>query len=369
MFPVALSALLAVTPLQVRALRQLPLAPPAAALDSEFVYLTNARELADGRVLISTPDRGVLVVDLERGTIRPVGRKGRGPGEYELPGRAHALARDSSLIFDNMVRRWLVLSGSNIAYTMAPDHPAIVVTQGVAVTADSLGRVLDVATPPFEGERVVTRQDSSVVRLVHRATGRAETIARLPRKPMREHRYTDSRGRVTSSGAAPTTSLMSEEAAQLFPDGWVAVTRLEPFRVDWRRADGSWLRGAPLPVPVIRNTARERAARERRNGPARPLPPGIRPRGPSGAAATLPPYLGRGSLLTITDGRLLVERFPSADFEGTRYLVIDRRGQLNGEVVLPASKRIIGFGNGTVYIAERDADDILRLRRHPWPPR
>jgi hypothetical protein len=129
--------------------------------------------------------------------------------------------------------------------------------------------------------------------------------------------------------------------------------------------------GKALPVPVIRYSARERAARERRNRPRTtaipkgfPVPPDAR-----STARDLPPFeSGRFSLQAASDGRMLVRRTPSADFEGTRYLVVSRAGQLDGELVLPTSTQIVGFGRGTVYVREADADEVQRLRRHAWPP-
>ena len=50
-----------------------------------------------------------------------------------------------------------------------------------------------------------------------------------------------------------------------------------------------------------------------------------------------------------------------------RYDVIDRRGVVNGQLVLEPNERLVGFGARSVYVVERDADDIERIRRHPWP--
>ena len=50
----------------------------------------------------------------------------------------------------------------------------------------------------------------------------------------------------------------------------------------------------------------------------------------------------------------------------SHYFVIDRRGRLVGELTLPANEEIVGAGPATLYVAVKDEDDIIRLRRHPW---
>jgi hypothetical protein len=37
------------------------------------------------------------------------------------------------------------------------------------------------------------------------------------------------------------------------------------------------------------------------------------------------------------------------------------------QVAMAENERIVGFGVKSVYVAWKDADDIERLRRHPWP--
>jgi len=356
-----------------QSIRQLRLSPPLASLSEEFTISTSVRELADGRVMVTeSRDRGIVVADFARDAVAVVGRKGNGPGEYQLPGSLYVLRSDSSLVAEIVGRRWYVLHGDRIVRTLPPDLPAIVATRGVIYSADSLGRVLVLETPPLEGTREVTERDSAYVALIDRSSGRADTVTAVRRRPQTETRITDERGRVVQSGSAPTVALAAEEGALLFPDGWLAVARLDPFRIDWRRPDGTWVMGKALPVPVIRYSARERAARERRNRPRTtaipkgfPVPPAAR-----STARYLPPFeSGRSSLQAASDGRLLVRRTPSADFEGTRYLVVSRAGQLDGELVLPTSTRIVGFGRGTVYVREADAEEVQRLRRHAWPPR
>jgi hypothetical protein len=152
--------------------------------------------------------------------------------------------------------------------------------------------------------------------------------------------------------------LNAQEHAELFPDGWLAAARLEPYRVDWRSPDGQWIRGAPLPFRAVPMTDREKRAYAERNSWATDatdwpevLPPFDR---------TPPP------LLTAPDGLLLIHRLPTADQRDTRYDVVDRHGVLLGQLVMAPNQRLLGFGARSVYVITIDDDGIQRLSRHAW---
>jgi hypothetical protein len=48
------------------------------------------------------------------------------------------------------------------------------------------------------------------------------------------------------------------------------------------------------------------------------------------------------------------------------YLVIDRAGKLTGTFTLSNLERVEGVSERAIYISERDEDDLVFLRRHPW---
>jgi hypothetical protein len=91
----------------------------------------------------------------------------------------------------------------------------------------------------------------------------------------------------------------------------------------------------------------------------------------SGWPPTVPPFLSRAglfrNLFAMPDGRLLIERVPTARRPANSYDVIDRLGLLTGTISLPPELRIVGFGARTIYTASLDVSDIERLQRHPWP--
>ena len=155
------------------------------------------------------------------------------------------------------------------------------------------------------------------------------------------------------------------EEALLFTDGWLAVARLEPYRVDWRTPDGRWIRGAALPVPLEKLDGREKQAHMERRAETTGQPTKS-PDTVSGWPETIPPFAGN-SIVGSRDGRLLLRHEKTADHPETIYDVVTRRGILEGQITMPDNERIIGFGAKSVYIVVTDDDGIQRLRRHPWP--
>ena len=349
-----------------QAIRITPLAPPSGRLDHEFTRVESVRELKDGRVIVSDPnDRGLVVIDFRNGSVVDVSHKGRGPGEYARAGTVYGLAADSSVMSDNANRRWLLLHGDRVVATIPPDDPAVLAAAGIVSGADTFGHVLTQRRPPPKpGPSIIGKDDSTTLVLVSRARGTVDTLTAVRRQPGRlEARYSAD-GRLSST-TMRINPFVAGEKFILFRDGWLAVARVEPYRVDWRAPDGKWTRGAPLPIPSINMNDREKRAAMARMAKENNLPV-TSPDAFSDWPATLSPFRPSGSLLEASDGRLLVPHQSSADHEETIYDVVNRRGQLDGQLTLPPNERIAGFGAASVYVVVVDDDGIERLRRHPW---
>ena len=142
---------------------------------------------------------------------------------------------------------------------------------------------------------------------------------------------------------------LSDDAPEeviLYPDGWLAVARLHPYRVDWRIPDGRWILGEALPLV---DGGQESKAR-RTTGAAR------------GESAPFQRFPLKGA----PDGNLLIFRSPIGENQGNRYDLVDRRGRLTARLALANGERLVGVGRRGAYVAAADSDGIQRLRRHPW---
>jgi len=354
-----------------QAMAQLALRPPNATIDAEFIGVTSIREVADGRAIVTDGrDQKLYVVDFSTRRAELLGRRGRGPGEWLNVGLIYPTQGDSSILSDFGNLRWLLFAGAQIVGTVPPDHPAVRATNSMQSGVDRLGHVLMLTRKPRRsGPRVITRKDSMSVVFVDRNTGHMDTVATLRERPHRIETVTDAKGRVVSSMPVATEPNAQAERAELFNDGWLAVVRLEPLRVDWRAPNGTWTYGKPLPLrPEPVDPAERRAILQRRAEAVQeakrhglPSPPSFE------FPTTLPVITFSASPRQMPDGRLALARTPSASQQRLRYLVINRHGGIDGELRLGMREKILGFGERSVYVVATDEDDIQRLRRHPWP--
>ena len=324
------------------------LRPSNGQLDAEFIAITGARELSDGRVLVSDPrDNRIVVGDFKTGAVRQVGRTGNGPREYPIAFPVTAIAGDSSLMMNGLAKRWLILVRDSIAGDVPGDSRVIaeVLTNN---GADRFGNVLSHKPPPLDqrGEPV-NPNDSLALVFVSRKTGRVDTIGRLWMGPTR---------RPGTQRVFPHYDL-----TRLSIDGWVAVLRHNPFRVDWRSPDGKWTYGKEIRVTLDPVTEADKAA-FLKNFPAGRVPPASAIDWPR----TIPATFVQGPVMA-PDGHLLVQRARSVAHPENVYFDIDRQGRLVRQLELANGEQIVAAGQSSVFVSFKDSDDIVRLRRHPWP--
>lgn len=342
---------------------QLKLPAANASLREEFSSIVGVRELRDGRVLVSdSRETRVLVADFATNLVEKIGKAGQGPLEYIRAQQVWTVSADTGILF-NLPERWVIFVGAKLVATMAPDLPAVRATRPVVRGTDTLGHVLSalgIPPPPPGGAKQV---DSVGLVLVTRATARVDTLTMIHQMLPRQVGGRDANGFFTF--AFPTINIA--EQAAIAPDGWIAVVRVNPYRVEWRRPDGTWIRGAAIPYPKIPFSTREKQGFLDRNpGPA--SQPKQTPESITDWPDVLPPFSGTVPVFSTPDGRLLVGRFPSVDNPGRRYDIVNRRGVVEGQLVLPLDERIIGIGAKSVYVGFTDPDGLQFVRRHPWPP-
>ena len=369
MLPVALSLvvwLCAPVLVSGQSFRAIRLSPADALLGEEFIAVSSLRELSDGKVLVTDRrEQRIVLVDFRTQQVSPVSRRGQGPGEYSSPPLLFPLAGDSSLLVARTQRRWILMHGPNVVSTLPPNDAALLAARSNVLGTDTVGRVLTSRAPsPQAGVTVITSRDSLALVFVDRASGQADTIARLRRATSRSTLTLDAQGKEKSSSFDQPGVMSTEEVAAAFPDGAVAIARLSPFRVDWRLPNGTWVRGDSLPIRPVPIDARQKQwYMKLQAGDDPPEPPETLGPWPS----VFPPFLsGSSPLLAASDGRLLIRRPRDADHNDTRYLLINRRGQAEAELTLPSNSSIVGFGTHSAYVIVTDGDGIQRLHRHRW---
>ncbi len=344
---------------------QVALATPDATLSEAFSRIVAIRELLDGRVLIADKREARIVVgDFVRDEVRQLGRVGFGPGEYPTIAPLIPLAGDSTLMVDITSRRWLLMRGPEILSLVSSSHPAFAATGGNVRGADTAGRFLSIVGQPLNAVPQSSAALDSVSLVIFslrtKSTDTVGTMLALPAKIQTSGREPDGR---PSSIRFEFPVLGVGEEVLMCRDGWIAVARLNPYRIDWRSPDGRWLAGAPLPFSAVTVNAAEREAVRRHFEAAggRPGSPGDNAQWPT----VLPPFEST-PLMELPDGNVLLRRFPSAKAPETAYDVVDRQSRLVRRIVLPSSQRIVGFGRAHVYTVAADNDGVEHLRRHRW---
>jgi hypothetical protein len=345
--------------------------------DQQFTAITSIREFSDGRVLVADlRESRVALVDFALNQSTPVGSIGDGPGEYRGVGWLFPLGGDSTLLTDPLARRWIILDGPRMVETVPADHALNrLLGPGLAGT-DKHGHILGVvpvrhstSMPPMRANA-----DSLGVVLASRAGSSGDTVARIRGRGATGLCITV-RGDASRRPVPACNRLAAEDLALLFPDGWIAIAMVEPYRVDWRSPEGRWLRGTNLPFDPIRLDDWDKCAflgaapSLGMRGSCDPstslwpsvLPPFLAYRNPRAAAPLSP------SALATPEGNLLIYRAIHPRSDVTTYDLVGRSGKLIGTLKLSKQESVVGFGSDVVYVAEVTELGLQKLRRHPWP--
>ena len=369
-------------PLDAQNYPTVQLAPAEQTLHGkEFSRIRGVSELADGRILVSDVlEQSLYVVDMRSGDVRSLGSIGDGPGEFRYPGFLYPIGADSTLLTDQTTHRAFLVVGDSYPENLSAATLLIARLSTEAPWGiERSGRVLWVEGFGYSGDRLaMSRVEADSLRILLTTgsvfswePGANETIAEVGGQGR-----LGGWGRTQFGGRRYYTSPLSVEGqAWLFWDGWIALAHPEPYRVDWRRPDGEWVRGAPLPFDSVPVTPRDRCfawTGDRDPGAC----DGSRTIGAVPWPDYLPPFVmawrnrtapGGIALQPGPDGMLLIERTPMAAAPGRRYDVVDRAGLLRGTIVMPENQTIVGSSSASLYVVTKDDVDLLTLSRHRWP--
>ena len=343
-----------------------------------FSSIRGIRQLPDGRVMVSDGiEDAVLLVDMQGGKADTLGRIGQGPGEYKTPDALFALPGGATMLVD---------LGNGRLSVFGPDgryRESLPIAQGGAQSlsiiipraTDAQGRLYyqPSARPTENG-----MPDSAAIVRWDRAANKTDTVAMVKLPPIK----------MTTSGGANNRSVMMrpvplppQDVWNVAPDGRVAIARASDYHVEWVQPGGATVKGPPnrwIPVAVRRADQEEFVAQmadgisiqvENRNGQMS-TSFGRGGRGDNedeqiGALewpAAKPPFVENGVWVT-PEGEMWVERSVAAG--SPRVMdVFDAAGVLKSQVVMPAGRRVAGFGPGTVYLRQADDDGLLWLERY-----
>ncbi len=372
------------------------LSRPDAAFEEPFTSIRSIREIGPGKVLVSDQqDKIVQLVDLAAGAATRVGREGQGPGEYGFPGSLIPQPNGQTLLHDMINRRLLTIGpdGKPGELVELPRPPATATSSGPGfgggflfgpgeIHGDARGRIY-FQPSPFRGPDQPPLDSAPIARW-DRGRSRIDTLGWVKLAP-NTMQVSGDRNRGTQVRIGGAKVFAPADAWGIAGDGRIARVTPTPYRVLWATGDGTWKAGPVQPYTPLKVTeADKEAVREARrrvrptmimmggDGGRRVAPaPGPNPQIPEPEfEETKPPFEGASGAPAVQvspEGEVWVLRTRPASDKTPSYDVFDGTGALVTKVTLNPRSRVIGFGQGTVYVVRTDEDDLQYLERYRKP--
>lgn len=379
---VLLASLVAVAPLTAQ--QQRTLSKADAEFEEPFTQISGIRELRDGRVIVNdVRDKVIQLIDFKSGAAKSIGREGSGPKEFGLPMALMALPGDTSVIFDPLnTRSMLILpNGEPGDFTATSPAPSPSAGEAGRMTlnlippryTDAKGRIY------YAGANIrINNQsqgpDSQPILRYERGAASADTVGYI-RIPATNTQTVSGAGNRTTVRMGVANPFEARDEWVVTPDGRVAVIRSPEYRLDWTSPSRS--AGTPNAYNKIKVTeGHKKEWRESRQQ----MTAVFRRVGPGGASTTsgsgaamnipeptdwpeeMPPFLNNAAFVA-PNGQIWVLRTRDANDKVPKYDVLDASGKVVSRVALAPRSRVVGFGNGVVYVVRMDEDDLQYLQR------
>ena len=367
--------------------QQTSLRNPTAVFSEGFSFVSRVRELPDGRVIVADPlGQVLLIVNMDEEWADTVGRVGAGPREYRQPDAVFALPGDSTLLVDLGNARLITLGPDGTFGSTAP------IAQGEP-SGPGLGGMMIVLPSAVDGQGNVyfrpmmggmgpgrSPPDSAPVVRWHRGTSRFDTVATVK---LQELSISNTGGRNNMMQRMEPVPYSMQDGWDVGADGSVVVVRSNPYRVEWYRTGEAPVRGPAVDYRPRGVSRADKEAWEQRIGNGlsvgvtmdngqRQMSFGRGGRGGFGGTRALDDYpwpdvmpaFDPGRVWATPDGKVWVQRYGTGD--APEFDVFDGQGRRTGQITLPAGRRVVGFGSGTVYLVMTDEFDLLYLERYTY---
>lgn len=330
--------------------------------------MSSIRPLPNGSILLTDPvEQRIELRAFESDVVAPVARQGFGPQEWSRAVALFPSSKYGSVQFDPIARRLHFYTGATLVRIAPPDSSS---TPSLLILGASDDAVLYFLVPPGrEGGPASLGPDSLAVVRTRVGSVATDTLAMLRDAPGQVVRRTDDAGNTTPIAIRRPAFAIGEQSIA-FQDGWIAVARLDPYRIDWRTPDGQWLHGPEAPVPARPLTETVRDAYLRQSAALierlRHAPDDVRAALMSrfeDFPALVPP-VGPDALRAGYDEHLYAERV-FLPLDSTRvYDVFDRLGERVRILVLPARERLLAATGTHVFTVRSDSLDLQRVVRY-----
>lgn len=339
------------------------LTPAPLKIDGAIGHISAAGELPGGAILVTDQNApAIWRIAPATGAVTRVGSAGGGEHQYVQPGGIYRGANRTTLVLDRAQSKVLVISPAG-----AVERAYSIAVRGVtgSSSADRDRQRLDARDLAY-----FVDQDSAFRSRKPGLSTPALTVVRFDAvKQEATNVVTDLRApeQQTQSGG-PNVILTRQVIGSpadgwgVTPDGRMAVVRAVPYRVDWIAADGTLKRGPeirhdPLPMTDADKDAFNAQFAKSGGGAGVGTAGGGQTGGASAPAermfaATKPPF-APDDVLVSPDAKVWVLRTAPFGASTHIYDVFNDAGARVDRIALPATSRVVGFGDGAVFV--RDA--------------
>lgn len=358
-------------------------APPAADIDlrsssravlpDTFTYVSSLRPLSDGSVLITDPrEQRVEQFRFDGSRGIAVARQGLGPHEWSRAVGLVSACGDRNFQFDPAARRLHLFERTRVVRVFAPDRTPAVGALLAGAAGDSVIYFVQPPPPPVTERSDLRLGDSLALVRVRLRSLAHDTVAMLRDAPGRVVRGADESG-VLQPVAIARPAFAAGEQAAAFCDGWVAIVRVDPYRVEWRSPDGDVQRG-PLvsQSPRVLTDAMKQdyldATADQRQALAS-APPAVR----SALLArfeefpTQLPPITTFALIAADDGLLYVRKPRLPSDVGQQYDLFDRSGSRVAILTLAPSEQLIAATRSHLFTVITGSLDEQLVARYARP--
>ncbi len=358
-----------------------------AVYDEAFSVVSTVRELADGAVLVADALGQVLVhVDLDAGTADTLGSVGEGPDEYRQPDAVWPLPGGRTLLVDLGNGRLTELSpelefGDTRPYAIGELGPGRELVLAIPQAVDDQGRLYFRSFGRMGGGEMAP--DSAYILRLDLESEVVDSVGQI-KLPGTTTRTTG--GANNQNTQVSPIPLSAADAWGVAPDGRVVIARSEDYHMDWIGAGGAVTSGPEVAydqVSIGRAEKQEWAHERSETG------------GGMGIAVTVvnnamtmtasrggvsnddddldgydwpdakPPFYGR-PIPVDPGGRAWVRRHRDAG-DPPVYDVFGAAATRDLVVELLPDRRVVGFGDGKVYVVRMDEYGLQYLERYALP--
>lgn len=337
-------------------------------ITSPLIHVSAARELPDGRVLITdakTP--ALLVLDPRTGATSPLGSLGPGPDQWITPGGLYAGPDGTTLLLDR---------GQTRTTTISPAG-ALQGTRSIAEHGTSSSSSADIDLQRLDARGFAYFLNPLHGRAVGAGVAREATLLRFEpvsqkKEPVATLRLSDVRTTSGGEGVTFGRTIIGSPADGwgVAPDGRVAVVRADPYRVEWYGIEGKVIHGPVVPFEKLPMTDADKQAfvsKIHGTGGASVGLPGQRSgdanRAPIEFAATKPPF-EPDNVMVAPDARVWVMRTRPIEAREVVYDVFDSLGRRIDRLELPDGSRVVGFGPSSIYVRHAADAGTCELQKY-----